>query len=477
MKDLTEGSVIKHLLHMSAFMAVSMFVQTLYLLADLYWVGSLGKEAIAAVGVAGNLTMIVLALTQMLGVGTTALISHAAGQKDQPRGELVFNQSFVMSILVALALGLCGFLFMDVYCNSLSANAETARLAKSYLLWFLPALLLQFPLVALGSALRATGIVQPTVILQVLSIALNIVLAPFLIFGTGHTWPAVDAVRALVASFVSLPSLGVTGAALASFIAILIADVLLIFYFEKRYRYLRFRLAAMRPQLSTWSKMLRIGVPAGFEFVLLFFYILIVYALIRGFGPAAQAGFGVGARVMQALFLPVVALSFAASPLVGQNFGGRKADRVRHAVYSAIQIAIAMMLVLTLLAYFFPAPMIRAFSNDPKVITFGGEYLHIVALNFIAAGIVFTSSSIFQGLGNTWPPLFSSITRLFLFLLPAILLSRTAGFQIRYVWYLSVVSQSIQACINLVLLRRELQNKLSAPFTDGIVAPGGAVAS
>src|SRR3984893_16263326 len=105
MKDLTQGSVIRHLLNMAAFMAISMLVQTLYLLADLYWVGRLGKEAIAGVGVAGNLTMIVLALTQMLGVGTTTLISQAAGQKDQARAELVFNQSFMMSILVGLAVG------------------------------------------------------------------------------------------------------------------------------------------------------------------------------------------------------------------------------------------------------------------------------------------------------------------------------------------------------------------------------------
>src|SRR4029077_16680361 len=154
MKDLTQGSVTRHLLHMSAFLAMSMVVQTLYLLADLYWVGHLGREAIAAVGVAGNVTMIVLALTQMLGVGTTALISHAAGQKDQSRAELVFNQSFLMSILVAAGLGVLGFLVMNAYCTSLSANAITARLAKSYMLWFLPALLLQFPLVALGSALR-----------------------------------------------------------------------------------------------------------------------------------------------------------------------------------------------------------------------------------------------------------------------------------------------------------------------------------
>src|SRR5213595_2349342 len=435
MKDLTQGSVTKHLLQMTAFLAISMLVQTLYLLADLYWVGHLGKEAIAAVGVAGNFTMIVLALTQMLGVGTTTLISQAAGRKDQPQAELAFNQSFLMSLIVAVALGIFSFLLRDFYCESLSADAATASLAKTYLLWFIPGLLLQFPLVALGSALRATGIIKPTVGLQVLSVVLNMILAPLLIFGVGP-----------------FPRLGVRGAALATFIAILFADVLMILYFERSYYNLRFRFAQFRPQTKIWNKMLRIGLPAGAEFILISVYIMIVYFIIRGFGPAAQAGFGIGARVMQALFLPVVALSFAASPVVGQNFGGRKADRVRHAVYSAIAITIAMMVVLTVLAYFFPAPMIRAFSNDPDVINFGGEYLHIVALNFIAAGIVFTSSSIFQGLGNTFPPLFSSMTRLFLFILPAILLSRTPGFQIRYVWYLSVASQLIQACLNLLLL-------------------------
>ena len=185
MKDLTTGSVTRHLLHMSAFLAVSMVVQTLYLLADLYWVGHLGKEAIAAVGVAGNITMIVLALTQMLGVGTTTLISQAAGRKNQTQAELVFNQSFVMSILIALALAVVGFILRPAYCDWLSADAATATLAKAYLLWFLPGLLLQFPLVALSSALRATGIIKPAVGFQVFSVLLNIVLAPLLIFGIG----------------------------------------------------------------------------------------------------------------------------------------------------------------------------------------------------------------------------------------------------------------------------------------------------
>src|SRR6266853_2488051 len=459
MKDLTQGSVTRHLLHMSAFMAVSMVVQTLYLLADLFWVGRLGKEAIAAVGVAGNLTMIVLALTQMLGVGTTALISQAAGRKDQQRAELVFNQSRAMSIWIALALGAVGFFSMDAYANSFSADAQTAALAKAYLRWFLPAMLLQFPLVSMGSALRATGIVQAPVIFQVLSVVLNMVLAPFLIFGIGP-WP----------------KLGVTGAALATFISILVADLLIIVYFEKKYHYLRFRFPLWRAQMKIWGAMLRIGVPAGAEFVLLFVYILIVYVIIRNFGPAAQAGFGVGARVMQALFLPVVALSFAVSPVVGQNFGGRQADRVRHSVYSAIGIALLMMLVLTLLAFLAPATLIRIFSRDPKVIAFGSEYLRIVSLNFISAGIVFVTSSIFQGIGNTLPPLFSSMTRLILFAVPALLISRTPGFEIRHIWYLSVGSIVLQMCVNLLLLRHELDKKLRFEEPETFI-PASATAS
>src|SRR5947199_7975047 len=117
MKDMTEGSVTRHLLQMSAFIGVSMLIQTLYLLADLYWVGSLGKEAIAAVGLSGNLMMVVLALTQALGVGTTTLISQAAGRKDQPAAELAFNQSLILSLLVGMVLTVGSFALREQYCQ------------------------------------------------------------------------------------------------------------------------------------------------------------------------------------------------------------------------------------------------------------------------------------------------------------------------------------------------------------------------
>ena len=456
MKDMTEGSVTRHLLEMSAFIAVSMLIQTLYLLADLYWVGSLGKEAIAAVGLSGNLMMIVLALTQALGVGTTTLISQAAGRKDQPRAELAFNQSFVLSLLVGMALTVCSFALRDQYCQWLSADAATAALARSYLLWFIPGLMMQFPLVALGSALRATGIMKPTVAIQAFTVVINMVLAPLLIFGIGF------------------PKLGIAGAALATFVSVVIANLLMIIYYLRNYHYLRFRLSLLKPHVTTWWAMLRVGLPAGGEFALMAIYIVVVYGIIRHFGAAAQAGFGVGARVMQAMFLPVVAIAFAVAPVVGQNFGGRRGDRVRSSYYSALGITSVTMLLLTIGSQFAGETFIRLFSRDTGVIAFGSEYLRIISLNFVAMGIVFTSSSVFQGIGNTLPPLVSSMTRLFLFVLPATLLSRMPGFQIRHVWYLSVASILFQACVNLLLLRREFRRKLV--FDEPAGVPGGQAA-
>jgi putative MATE family efflux protein len=457
MKDMTQGSVTRHLLHMASFMAVSMLVQTLYLLADLYWVARLGKEAIAAVGLSGNLMMAVLALTQMLGVGTTTVISQAAGRKDQPHAELAFNQSAVLSLVVALMFGLCAFPFRAVYSESLSADALTATLASSYLLWFIPALMLQFPLVALGSALRATGIIKPAVGLQVISVILNLILAPLFIFGPGP-----------------FPAMGVAGAAFATFLSILTADILTIIYFERSYRYLRFRVGLWRPQLKIWWSMLRIGIPAGAEFALMAVYLAVVYVIIRNFGAAAQAGFGVGMRVMQAIFLPVIAIAFAVAPVVGQNFGGRQAARVRQSFWSAIALSSGIMVVLTLLCQIAPSGLIRLFSNDPSVITFGADYLRIVSFNFLAVGIVFTSSSVFQGIGNTWPPLISSSIRLLTFILPAVIMSRIAGFDIKHVWYLSVATTLFQAGVNVLLLQREFQKKLVFRDDENLASISGS---
>src|SRR5690606_38122550 len=158
-----------------------MLIQTLYFLVDLYFVARLGDAAIAGVSLGGTLMYVVLGLTQMLGVGTVALISHAVGRKDQADANLIFNQSIVLSVLCA-ALTLAGGYTLGVrYLQSVAADAATVAAGISYIHFYIPGLALQFALIAMGSALRGTGIVKPTMIVQVLTLLLNIVLAPILI--------------------------------------------------------------------------------------------------------------------------------------------------------------------------------------------------------------------------------------------------------------------------------------------------------
>jgi Na+-driven multidrug efflux pump len=114
--------------------------------------------------------------------------------------------------------------------------------------------------------------------------------------------------------------------------------------------------------------MLGIGLPSGGEFALIAIYMTIVYGIIQVFGPAAQAGFGIGVRLMQSLFLPAVAIGFATSPVVGQNFGARQPERVRQAFYTAAMMSAAVMTVITLLCHIAPAALVGVFSTDPAVI-------------------------------------------------------------------------------------------------------------
>lgn len=443
MQDLTIGSVTAHLLKTTSFMLVSMVFQTLYVLVDLYWVGRLGTDAVAAVAISGNLMFLVLAATQMLGVGTTTLVSHAAGRQDRVRANAIFNQAQVLSIASGIVFLVVTLSLSGAYARAMSADEGTTRLAVEYLAWMVPAMALQFALVAMGAALRGTGNFKPGMIVQTASVIINILLAPVLIFGwgTGHAF-------------------GVAGAAMASFIAILVGVAWMATYFAGPSAYLTFAPAVWWPNVRTWVEMLKIGLPAGAEFGLMAIYLAVVYTVIRPFGASAQAGFGIGLRIMQSGFLPVVALGFAVAPVAGQNFGARKPSRVRATFRAAALIATAGMVLFALLAHVAPAALIGVFSNDPAVIAVGDEYLRISSWNFVASGLIFVTASMFQAMGNTIPSLVTSFTRILLVAVPAFLLSRMPGFEIRWIWYLSVVAVALQMSLNLLVLRREFRLRL-----------------
>jgi putative MATE family efflux protein len=449
---MTQGPITRHLIAMAVPIAIGMLFQTLYFLIDLYFVARIGDAAIAGVGAAGNLTFVVMALTQVLGVGTVTLIAQAVGRKDHGDANLVFNQSLAIATLCAVVTLLGGWFGIAPYMHTLGADAATEAAGASYLIWYLPGLALQFAIVAMGSALRGTGIAQPTMLVQMATVVLNAILAPVLIAGWGSGHP-----------------LGVAGAGLATTISISCGVILLTLYFIKLEKFVGFDAQLWSPRLDTWTRILRIGLPAGGEFALMFVYMAVIYTVIRDFGAAAQAGFGVGSRIMQAIFLPAMALAFAVSPVAGQNVGAGLFDRVRATFRIAATIGSVIMVGLTLICQIDPGWFARGFTDDPAVIAVAAEFLRYISWNFVASGLIFACSGMFQALGNTVPSLLSSASRLVTFVLPVVWLSHQPGFQLREVWLTSMATVALQALLSLWLLRGQLQRR-----TQPLPAPAPA---
>jgi putative MATE family efflux protein len=443
MRDLTQGPVTGHLFAMAAPIAIGMLGQTLYFLIDLYFVARLGDAALAGVGAAGIAMFVVMALTQTLGVGAMSLIAQAVGRRDPHEANLVFNQSLVLAAICTLGTIAGGYALTGTYMHAIAADAATASAGTTYLHWFLPGLSLQYVFIVMSSALRGTGVVKPTMVVQMATVLLNAALAPVLIagVGTGH-------------------ALGVAGAGLASTIAVVAGVLMLVWYFWRLEKYVHIHRDLWRPQLAVWKRMISIGLPAGGEFGLMFVFMAVIYWVIRDFGAEAQAGFGLGTRLMQSIFLPAMAIAFATAPIAGQNFGAGQYDRVRETFRTAATISVVLMLGLTLLCQFWPEWLVRFFTDEAEVIDVASHFLRTISFNFAASGLIFSCSGIFQGLGHTWPALGSSASRLVTFMLPAIWLSTQPWLTLDHVWYLSVASVWMQAAFSLYLLTRTMRARL-----------------
>ncbi len=233
MRDLTQGPIPGHLVAMAVPIAAGMLAQTLYFLIDLYFVAQLGDAALAGVGAAGTAMFVVMALTQTLGVGTMALVSQAVGRKDPADADLVFNQAMSLALFCTVATLIGGYLLAGCYMRIVGADAPTIAAGITYLAWFMPGLALQYVNMVMISGLRGTGVVQPTMVVQIATVLLNALLAPILIGGwlTGRP-------------------MGVAGAGLASTLAVAAGTIMLALYFRKLEKYIHARPGDLAPAVA-----------------------------------------------------------------------------------------------------------------------------------------------------------------------------------------------------------------------------------
>lgn len=443
MKDLTKGSIVAHLMIIAAPMAAGMLAQVAYQLVDVYFVSKIGVAATAGVNAAGNIVLLVAAVTQILAVGVGALIAQAVGKRDVADVILVFNQSVALAIACGVILTALLYVTMHAYLRSIAADDETVNAGVAFVSWVLPGYAFTMSTAVLSAVLRGAGIVAPTVVLYAITVLVNAILAPILIDG----W------------FVGVP-LGVKGAGLATTISAAVGLLLFIVYFCHSQPHMRLQRELAVPRLRQWRRILAIGLPAGGDLALFFVFNAVVYYAIRNLGADAQAGFGIGSRVLQTILLPGIAICFAAGPIAGQNFGARRWRRVQETFRTALSLGAIAMIATTVVVQWQATTLVSLFDAEASALANARVFLELSSWALVAQAVVTTCSSIFQSLGNTVPSMVSSCVRLLTFIIPVMWLSTESTYNVEDVWYLSVATLILQAGISLWLLRAEFKRRL-----------------
>ena len=242
-------------------------------------------------------------------------------------------------------------------------------------------------------------------------------------------------------------------------------------------KYVSFRRDLWRPQFHVWKRMLDVGLPAGGEFALMFIYMGVIYWVISAFGSAGQAGFGIGSRIMQSIFMPAMAIAFAAGPIAGQNFGAGRGARVRETFAKAVMLNTVVMVLVTVFLQWRPEALVGFFTHESDATEIGATFLRTISWTFIAQGVVFTCSGMFQGLGNTKPAMLSTAIRLTVFVPVAIWISKQPGFHLEQLWVVSVLTVWFQALVSYLLLRHQFNRRLVEAPPRPMGAPVGEPAA
>jgi putative MATE family efflux protein len=443
-KDLTKDSITLHILAMAAPAAITMVVQVAHQIITLYFVSRLGADAVAGVTAAGNAGFAIGAATQILNVGTSALVAHSAGRKEAGHISVLLNQSLGFATMCAVAvvgmLCACSRLYM----TTLSTDEAVVDAGTRFLVWVSPGYALLFPMTSLVATLRGVGVVRGPMIIFTLTILLDAAFAMVLIPGRGV-----------------IPALGVEGAAMASTLSIALGFIGMLLCFRRAEPGILIRRTWLRPRLDIWRRIFAVGSPAAAELVLMFLSVSVIYLVIRDQGAAVQAGFGIGYRVLQVLLLPGLAVSLAAAPIAGQNFGAGNTQRVREVFRTTAILSTVVMLLATIVAQWQPVALLRMFDADGTSQATATLFLQLMSWTLIAQGLVYTCAFLFQALGNTVPGLLSAIARFVVFSVPALWLSQRPGFHAEQVWYLLTASTAVQAVASLWLLQVEFKRKLA----------------
>jgi MATE family, multidrug efflux pump len=437
-QDYTSGSLNRAILLLAVPMVLEMVLESLFAVVDVFWVGRLGANAVATVGLTESMLSLVFAVGMGLSLSTTAMVARRIGEKDPEGAAVAAVQAITLGLIVSVAIGIPCFVFAPHLLRLMGASPEIVAVGSGYTRICLGGSCAVLLLFLNNAIFRGAGDAAIAMRLLWVSNIINLILDPCLIFGVGP-----------------FPRMGVTGAALATFTGRSIGVLYQFYRLLRGTERIRILKKQIRVQVDVLLRLLRVSLTGILQFAIAHTSWIGLVRIVSIFGAAALAGYTIAIRVVIFVILPSWGLSNAAATLVGQNLGAGHPDRAEKAVWRTGYYNVAFLGAVGIFFIFFAEPVIRLFTHDPAVVPLGAACLRIVSYGNLGYAYFMVMMQAFNGAGDTITPTIVNFFGFWLFEIPlAYWLAISLHMRSNGVFFSIAIAESAMAIASAILFKR-----------------------
>lgn len=437
-RDFTKGSILRAVVLLAIPMMLEMVMQSVFAVVDIYFVGKLGADAVAAVGLTDSLLTLVFALAMGLSMAATATVARRIGEGNDDGAAIAAVQAMVLALIFSVPLGVIGVLYGGQLLHLMGASPEIVAGGSGFTQIMLGTNLTVMMLFLINAIFRGAG--DASIAMRALWLAniINIVLDPILIFGWGP-----------------FPAIGLEGAAWATVIGRGLGVVYQVWHLVKGSGRLRVVARHLQVDGPVIRRLLDISSTGMVQFLVATASWLGVMRVLAYFGSTALAGYTVAVRIIIFVLLPSWGMGNAAATLVGQNLGAGQPDRAERSVWIASLLNMCFLGLVAVVFVVAPEPIVRLFTQEPEVVALAAECLRIVSLSYVFMGFGMVTVQSFNGAGDTKTPTYINLFCYWILQIPiAWFLAHTLSWGPTGVFVSIAISQTALAIVGAVLFRR-----------------------
>ena len=437
-QDYTAGNLNRAILLLAIPMVLEMVLESLFAVVDVFFVGRLGADAVATVGLTESLLTIVFAVAIGLSMSTTAMVARRIGEKDPEDASIAGVQAIILGLSVSLAVGIPCLIYAPRLLQLMGATPEIVATGSGYARIALGGCFAIMMLFLNNAIFRGAGDAAIAMRLLWLSNIINLILDPCLIFGLGP-----------------FPRLGVTGAALATFTGRSIGVLYQFYRLGRGTERLPSLARHVRVNLQVLWRLIRVSTAGILQFAIANTSWIVLVRIVSTFGAVAVAGYTIAIRILIFVILPSWGLSNAAATLVGQNLGAGKPDRAETSVWRTGVYNMLFLGGVGVIMIFFAEPIVRLFTHDPDVTPLAASCLRILSYGNIGYAYGMVMLQAFNGAGDTITPTWVNLFGFWFLEIPlAYWLAIPMYLRSKGVFFSIVIAEGSIALAGILLFRR-----------------------